>query len=87
MIRLICATNHCTHQAAELCHMRQREAALRAELAERDDTIARLTAERDVLAAQVVQAQDAAQGALEGKLFYEDMYCQLSKEAARCLGK
>jgi hypothetical protein len=76
MIRLFCATNHCTAQAAELCHAAQREAALRAQLAA-------VTAERDALAAQNTALQEQACGALEGKLFYEEMYCEMAKAARR----
>jgi cell division protein FtsB len=74
MIRLLCATNHCTAQAAELCHQRQQLAALRAELAA-------MTAERDALASQVAGLQRKATDAETGKTFYEGLFCDLAKGA------
>ena len=65
--RFFCSTNLCTYQAAQLCHAQQREAALRAQLAA-------VTAERDALAVQVAQAQEAQQESAASADFYMDLF-------------
>lgn len=72
-MRVFCSTHLCTHQAAQLCHMRQQIATLRAQL---DAAMA----ERDALAAQLAGLQAAAQGATESYLFYLDAYTAAVKE-------
>ena len=71
-MRLLCATNHCTHQAAQLCHAAQTIATLHAQ-------VAALTAERDGLALQLAQARRERDAAKESAEFYLDLFC-MTKE-------
>ena len=68
VMRLLCATNHCTHQAAQLCHAAQTIATLHAQ-------VAALTAERDGLALQLAQARRERDAAKESAEFYLDLFC------------
>ena len=72
MLRVLCTTNTCTLQRAQLCHAAQTIATLHAQ-------VAALTAERDALALQLAQARRERDAAKESAEFYLDLFC-MTKE-------
>lgn len=66
-MNVLCSGDKCHTQAAEIAHLRQQLATARAQLAQAQ--------------AEAREWQDAYSGAVEGKAFYEQLFCDKCKEA------
>ena len=79
MLRVLCTTNTCTLQRAQLCHAAQTIATLHAQ-------VAALTAERDGLALQLAQARrDVAQAVAALRERKPVMVCEGDADTVRAL--